>query len=198
MKKLFTALVVCLLICTSVLAACGSPEENFKKATQKFDNFTVEAKFEPSRSYCDGFYLIKADNMLKFIEYSSYGHIITAYAKSENNQFFCYDFLNKKWKIEDNIDKFNGITFYHIEQDVIAALMHSFFDDYTISNGEYVLKDSALSAYSEYFSGTLTSFRVTLKGDCFEKAIAIEQTGTKRIQYTYTFSNFGSSKIDIK
>lgn len=195
MKKLFTALVVCLLICTSVLTACGSPEENFKKATQKFDNFTVETQIE-SAGEKNSMLIIKADKIIKFTAYTKQA-CTTTYIKSENDKFYLYDFSNKKWGTDGLSADDLGIG-NSTKNEVIGVLTQSFFDDYTVSNGEYVLKDSALSAYSEYFSGTLTSFRVTLKGDCFEKAIAIEQTGTERIQYTYTFSNFGSSKIDIK
>lgn len=196
MKKHLSLIIACLLIAACALTACGTPEENFKKATQNFDNFTLDIETE-SGGKKDSAVIIKADNILKMVSCSQFSST-TIYVKREGEKYRVYDFTSKNWSSEYSKNDVFGSDKDYYESGVIGVLKQSFFDDYTVSNDEYTMKESALNSYSKYFNGNLKSFRFKLSGDHFEQAIAIEEANGERTQYTYKFKDFGSSKIDIE
>lgn len=198
MKKRIILIFACLLIAASMLTACGTPEENFKKATQNFDNFTVEIE-EESEGEKSLTVIVKTDNTLKFITCTQSAST-TVYIKKDGEKYRLYDFVKKGWSSTgySETELFGDVQ--STESGVIGVLKQSFFDDYTVANNEYIMKDSALASYSKYFGKyeTLESFRFKLNGDHFEQATAVTQYGTYRHQYTYKFKDFGKSKVDVE
>lgn len=205
MKKHLSLIIACLLIAACVLTACGTPEENFKKATQNFDNFTVEIEVDLGGEKTYNYIGIKAGNLLKVIDtyMDTYMCDTTiSYIKQLDDEYYFYNFINKKWNSKgdsrEDLALNTGYDMFY-DSEVIGVLKQSFFDDYTTSNDEYTMKESALDSYSNYFFGSLESFKFKLSGDHFERAVAITlDRFNRRCQYTCKFKDFGKSRVDIK
>lgn len=195
MKKL---LIVSALACTAALfaaAGCGerggaSEEEQFNAAKQKFDNYTVDVQINYSEGggYESTLMVDGAGGAVYDEESGEY-----YYYKEEDGEVFHYEssgwvLLRSADTIEEATSEVNGYV-YMVE--------NLFYDDFESVDGELVLTDEALEAYSEQYGMDISSCRVNLSGSTIASATVVVNYYGERMEVNYSFSDYGTTEVTL-
>lgn len=195
MKKL---LIVSALACTAALfaaAGCGerggaSEEEQFNAAKQKFDNYTVDVQINYSEGggYESTLMVDGAGGAVYDEESGEY-----YYYKEEDGEVFHYEssgwvLLRSADTIEEATSEVNGYV-YMVE--------NLFYDDFESVDGELVVTDEALEAYSEQYGMDVSSCRVKLSGSTIASATVVVNYYGERMEVNYSFSDYGTTEVTL-
>lgn len=195
MKKL---LIVSALACAAALfaaAGCGerggaSEEEQFNSAKAKFDNYTVDVQINYSEGggYESTLMVDGAGGAVYDEESGEY-----YYYKEEDGEVFHYEssgwvLLRSADTIEEATSEVNGYV-YMVE--------NLFYDDFESVDGELVLTDEALEAYSEQYGMDISSCRVKLSGSTIASATVVVNYYGERTEVNYSFSDYGTTEVTL-
>lgn len=195
MKKL---LIVPALACAAALfavAGCGerggaSEEEQFNSAKAKFDNYTVDVQINYSEGggYESTLMVDGAGGAVYDEESGEY-----YYYKEEDGEVFHYEssgwvLLRSADTIEEATSEVNGYV-YMVE--------NLFYDDFESVDGELVLTDEALEAYSEQYGMDISSCRVKLSGSTIASATVVVNYYGERMEVNYSFSDYGTTEVTL-
>ena len=195
MKKL---LIVSALACAAALfaaAGCGerggaSEEEQFNSAKAKFDNYTVDVQINYSEG---GGY--ESTLMVDGAGGAGYAEERGGYYdyKEEDGEVFHYEssgwvLLRSADTIEEATSGVNGYV-YMVE--------NLFYDDFESVDGELVVTDKALEAYSEQYGMDISSCRVKLSGSTIASATVVVNYYGERMEVNYSFSDYGTTEVEL-
>lgn len=186
--KIFGCFIISLMIVSS-LAACASEEENFKKAQEKFSNYTVNVNIvyaESATTYTTDLYI---DGKAGMRVTSSANSVTTYYYKEENDGVYYHSGSWKKTSgitIEEATEIYNG--FVELFQKV-------YYDDFEKDDKYLKMNDRALDSYSKLIGGSISSAKIIVEGDTIKSAIVILDDYSGRMQISYKFSNYGKTKV---
>lgn len=195
MKKL---LIVSALACAAALfavAGCGErggagEEERFNAAKQKFDNYTVDVQINYSEGggYESTLMVDGAGGAVYDEESGEY-----YYYKEEDGEVFHYEssgwvLLRSADTIEEATSEVNGYV-YMVE--------NLFYDDFESVDGELVVTDEALEAYSEQYGMDISSCRVNLSGSTIASATVVVNYYGERMEVNYSFSDYGTTEVTL-
>lgn len=206
MKKMISALVCGLLLgAACLLGACGaSAEEQFKAATQAFDNYTAHVELEYvtydnniKYTYMDDT-VLKVDGTKGYLVQTFDNSTMTYYLKEENESVSIFPDADTGWRTSSyrTIEEAAaGITGYCC-LEIFNRLR---FDETEEDGNFYRLKDSALSSYSAMFGFTLTSAKIELNGSHFTTAeiAGSDPSGNPQFYLNYDFSDYGSTSVTL-
>ena len=195
MKKL---LIVSALACAAALiaaAGCGErggagEEEQFNSAKAKFDNYTVDVQINYSEGggYESTLMVDGAGGAVYDEESGEY-----YYYKEEDGEVFHYEssgwvLLRSADTIEEATSGVNGYV-YMVE--------NLFYDDFESVDGELVVTDKALEAYSEQYGMDISSCRVKLSGSTIASATVVVNYYGERMEVNYSFSDYGTTEVEL-
>lgn len=195
MRKLF---IVPALACAAALfavAGCGerggaSEEEQFNSAKAKFDNYTVDVQINYSEGggYESTLMVDGAGGAVYDEESGEY-----YYYKEEDGEVFQYEasgwvLLRSADTIEEATSEVNGYV-YMVE--------NLFYDDFESVDGELVVTDKALEAYSEQYGMDISSCRVKLSGSTIASATVVVNYYGERTEVNYSFSDYGTTEVTL-
>ena len=195
MKKL---LIVPALACAAALfavAGCGerggaSEEEQFNSAKAKFDNYTVDVQINYSEGggYESTLMVDGAGGAVYDEESGEY-----YYYKEEDREVLHYEssgwvLLRSADTIEEATSEVNGYV-YMVE--------NLFYDDFESVDGELVVTDEALEAYSEQYGMDISSCRVNLSGSTIASATVVVNYYGERMEVNYSFSDYGTTEVTL-
>ena len=195
MKKL---LIVPALACAAALfavAGCGerggaSEEEQFNSAKAKFDNYTVDVQINYSEGggYESTLMVDGAGGAVYDEESGEY-----YYYKEEDREVLHYEssgwvLLRSADTIEEATSEVNGYV-YMVE--------NLFYDDFESVDGELVVTDKALEAYSEQYGMDISSCRVKLSGSTIASATVVVNYYGERMEVNYSFSDYGTTEVTL-
>lgn len=195
MRKLF---IVSALACAAALfaaAGCGErggagEEERFNAAKAKFDNYTVDVQINYSEGggYESTLMVDGAGGAVYDEESGEY-----YYYKEEDGEVFHYEssgwvLLRSADTIEEATSEVNGYV-YMVE--------NLFYDDFESVDGELVVTDEALEAYSEQYGMDISSCRVKLSGSTIASATVVVNYYGERTEVNYSFSDYGTTEVTL-
>ncbi len=203
MKKFVLGLITaCFGLAMFTFAACDgtgagglSEEEQFSRARESFDNYTVEVniKYSDGDAYnsvllCDGTkgkLTVKGD--------SAEGDWVRYYSE-DYGKVFLYDEEDGDWTelsydttIEEATADYNGYVM------IFAGL---FYDDFEKEGDYFVAKADALASYNEEYGIAISSAKLKMSGGRFTTATAIVDVGI-RMELTYLFKNYGTTRVTL-
>ena len=197
MKK---SIIVLALACAAALGAvvgCGegrgmSDEERFNAAKEKFDNYTVDVQINYSEG---GSYntTLMVDGLSGMLE--SHTADTTIYYKKDGVTVYYMYSDDTDWReatyagsIEEASGSYNGYV-YMVE--------NLFYDDFESVDGELVVTDEALEAYSEQYGMEVSSCRVKLSGSTIASATVVVNYYGERMEVNYSFSDYGTTEVTL-
>ena len=72
-----------------------------------------------------------------------------------------------------------------------------FYDDFESVDGELVVTDEALEAYSEQYGMDISSCRVKLYGSTIASATVVVNYYGERTEVNYSFSDYGTTEVTL-
>ena len=115
------------------------------------------------------------------------------YYKEEDGEVFHYEssgwvLLRSADTIEEATSGVNGYV-YMVE--------NLFYDDFESVDGELVVTDKALEAYSEQYGMDISSCRVKLSGSTIASATVVVNYYGERMEVNYSFSDYGTTEVEL-
>ena len=205
MKKFILSIVaVCLSVLVFALVGCGgsvgkTEEEQFNEAKQQFDNYTANINMSvPALDFeMNTVLMIDGTKGKLTCQMSNSTEELVRYYEERYGSVFKYD---TEW-VENSSDTIEEATAYYNGFIYVVSLF--FYDDFEKQGDYLVAKDSALESYAnQYNLYGLSSIKIKLENGRITTATAIANMyifnlNGERAEITYTFSNYGSTEVDL-
>lgn len=199
MKKVFAAiLAVCAALSLAAFAGCSSEPtaEDFANAKEALDNYTLEFQLSMDTVSIDSTLQIDGDSgyLEASMTYSGSTQSVVEYYKVESGTVYSRTASASSWR-ETSSDSIEDAAFMYA--GYVYALFDLDFEDFTYADGYLMATSGTLSAIGSRFDSTISSLQVKVESGKFTEARMVGDYDGVPAEYSYTFSNYGSTSVTL-
>lgn len=199
MKKVFAAiLAACAALSLALLAGCSSEPtaEDFANAKEALDNYTLEFQLSMDTVSIDSTLQIDGDSgyLEASMTYSGSTQSVVEYYKVESGTVYSRTASASSWR-ETSSDSIEDAAFMYA--GYVYALFDLDFEDFTYADGYLMATSGTLSAIGSRFDSTISSLQVKVESGKFTEARMVGDYDGVPAEYSYTFSNYGSTSVTL-
>lgn len=200
MKKVFAAiLAACAALSLALFAGCSSEPtaEDFANAKEALDNYTLEFQLSIDTVSIDSTLQIDGDSgyLEASMTYSGSTQSVVEYYKVESGTVYSRTASASSWR-ETSSDSIEDAAFMYA--GYVYVLFDLDFEDFTSYADGYLMATSGtLSAIGSRFDSTISSLQVKVESGKFTEARMVGDYDGVPAEYSYTFSNYGSTSVTL-
>lgn len=199
MKKVFAAiLAACAALSLALFAGCSSEPtaEDFANAKEALDNYTLEFQLSMDTVSIDSTLQIDGDSgyLEASMTYSGSTQSVVEYYKVESGTVYSRTASASSWR-ETSSDSIEDAAFMYA--GYVYVLFDLDFEDFTYAAGYLMATSGTLSAIGSRFDSTISSLQVKVESGKFTEARMVGDYDGVPAEYSYTFSNYGSTSVTL-
>lgn len=199
MKKVFAAiLAACAALSLALFAGCSSEPtaEDFANAKEALDNYTLEFQLSMDTVSIDSTLQIDGDSgyLEASMTYSGSTQSVVEYYKVESGTVYSRTASASSWR-ETSSDSIEDAAFMYA--GYVYVLFDLDFEDFTYADGYLMATSGTLSAIGSRFDSTISSLQVKVESGKFTEARMVGDYDGVPAEYSYTFSNYGSTSVTL-
>lgn len=199
MKKVFAAiLAACAALSLALFAGCSSEPtaEDFANAKEALDNYTLEFQLSMDTVSIDSTLQIDGDSgyLKASMTYSGSTQSVVEYYKVESGTVYSRTASASSWR-ETSSDSIEDAAFMYA--GYVYVLFDLDFEDFTYADGYLMATSGTLSAIGSRFDSTISSLQVKVESGKFTEARMVGDYDGVPAEYSYTFSNYGSTSVTL-